>query len=495
MRGIHINISKVILLAYFYLALPIFVFFYGWLKPGLAAIFSVFLMASFAYVFRDYKDRKSENVLKLPIEALFIIVALLLSWTLMSGIGGLTWQRDDWHARNALLHDLIDNRWPVVFEDGSGLTYYVCYWMFPAVMGKIMGWNAANVMLVIWTFMGLILVSFLLLNLFKDSECSITISKSVIITLFLILWGGLNVIGQFFVFLKGKGTMSLDSIYGWSAYQYTPNNALMEWVFNQALPAWIGAGLFLHERKKGNVSNYGLITMLILPFSPFAALGLLPLIIADIVKMRGKKLFSVPNIFSVFGVLPVFYSYFFCNSSLRGNGSLPVFGLYRLDNTGFIYNMLVLVFFLAVEVGMYIFLIWKANEQDYLFVTNTIWLLIIPIIRIGVSDKRMFLMRGSIIPLFVLMVYVIKTMFNEDYRKNKLVFAALILGVCIGFYSGIGDFVLTGINTMNPEITNVADRVKSMNNTGDEAWNAYTKEASYVVLNAKDTFFFGKMGR
>mgnify|MGYP006873202643 CR=1 FL=1 len=41
MREIHINISKVIMLSYLYLALPVFIFFFGWLKPGLALFFSV----------------------------------------------------------------------------------------------------------------------------------------------------------------------------------------------------------------------------------------------------------------------------------------------------------------------------------------------------------------------------------------------------------------------------------------------------------------------
>lgn len=495
MKNIRISILTVKICAYLYLAIPIIIFYFGWLKIFFAVIFSALLLGSLYFVICKGISKSENEYVELSAGAIVVIIAALCFWSYMSGIGGFVWQREDWHARNAVLHDLIDNRWAVIFEDGAGLTYYVCFWMIPAIFGKLMGWCAANTALFIWTFLGLFIVTLLLINLYKESDGKIAFSKVVIVLLFFILWGGLNVVGQFLVFLKGKGTMSVEAIYGWSAYQYTPNNGLMEWVFNQALPAWIGAVLFLNDRGKDAVSRHGLLIMLLVPFTPYAAIGFVPILFVDIIKRKWEGAFSIANIMAACSVLPVFGAYFACNQALNENSSEFIVGVYRLENTGFLYNMFVLAVFLVVEVGVYIFLIWKTNSEDYIFRTVSVWLLIIPLIRFGTSDDRMFLLRGSIIPFFILMYYVIGTLYNTDFKKKKISFAALVLSVIIGFYSGAGDFVLTVIKTSDPDIVNIADRVGSMNNKNDEQWNLYMDDTSYVVSDADKTFFFGKLAR
>ncbi len=497
MKTIRINIITLKMAAYIYLVIPIIAFYFGWLKFYYALPFSALLIVALFFACKETLCESSKEYLVISISNCIIIVTLMIAWIFMSGIGGFVWQREDWHARNAVLHDLINNKWPVVFEDGGGLVYYVCYFMIPALVGKLFGWGAANGALFLWTFIGIMIVAIMLMNLFKDKENSIPIKKSGILLMFLVLWGGLNVIGQLIIYVKGRGTMSLDSIYGWTAYQYTPNNALLEWVFNQAVPAWIGAVLFLNVRKNSanSISQYGMIIMLLIPFTPYAAIGFLPLLLADIIKNTGKGLLSKINVISTIGILPVFALYYLCNGSLTEEGSLPAVGFFRLRNNSVIYNAVVLIIFLTIEVGIYEVLIWKENKHDYMFVTLAIWLLIIPIIRIGTHDDRMFLMRGSIVPLFILMIYVAKTLISSNFRKRKATYCALIICVIIGFYSGAGDFVLTIKNTLNPEITNVADRVKSMNNDADEEWNEYMNGVSYVVKNADEKFFFDQMAR
>lgn len=492
MRKISIAIRPCIVAAYMYLAIPIFVFFAGWMKWYFALCFIGFLGIGLYFGFRR-KAQNSSYLEMSPISLLTVIILSLL-WVLMSGIGGVVWQRMDWNARNALFHDLIGNSWPVIFEDGGGLSYYLCFWMLPSIVGKVFGWKAANVALFVWSFIGIFLIMILLLNGFKgESSSSFSYKRMLVILSVLVLFGGLNVVGQFLVFVKGKGSMSLESIYGWTKYQYTPNNGLLEWVFNQAIPAWIIAVLFSNDIREKRDDRHFLMLMLLIPYSPFAALGVAPLIVADAVRNRFKGAFSIANIMAIIGVLPVFSAYYLCNSSLSGDTDLPLIGLLRLDYGSVAYNAFIVVVFLVLEVGAYVVLIWKKFRHDHMFMTVVIALLIIPIVRIG--PTRDFMLRGSIIPLFMLMCYVIEALLDENYRENRILFAVLLLCTGVGAYSGAGDFILTIEKTMNPEVVNVADNVGSMNNRELDWWNEYTGNSSYIVPDAEKTFFFGVLGK
>ena len=491
MKSVKIRTSIIIKLAYLYLVIPIVIFFCGWLKWYYAVIFSGAIIEALMLAFST--DSGTKEHLEIPLSALMLRVCVSFAWVYASGIGGFVWQRADWHARNATLHDLINNSWPIVFENGGGLSYYLCYWMVPAVFGKIFGWEVANIVLFFWSIIGIILILILLTDHFKDNDGKISFPQVAIITAFMVLWGGLNLIGQFIVFAKGHGSMSLGSIYGWSKYQYTPNNALLEWVFNQAIPAWIVGALFLNERKQKNPQNYGILIMLLIPFSPFAALGFIPLLFSDIFAYNRKKILSTQNVLATVSILPVFFAYYTCNTAISGESGMSRIGLFRLDHGSLLYGFLVLTVFLCLEVLIYALLIWKKNRNDRMFWTVVIWLLIIPLIRIGPS--RDFIMRGSIIPLFMLMTYVCETLTDKKFRENKFLYPALILSLAIGFYSGAGDFILTAINTADPQIENIADDVGSMNNKDLDWWNDYMNATSYIAPNAEEKFFYKKLAR
>jgi hypothetical protein len=71
-------------------------------------------------------------------------------WVALSGIGGFGLQNWDFNFRNAVLHDLVDYSWPVVYPQGRILLYYFTYWLPAALAGKIFGWFGANIFLFVW---------------------------------------------------------------------------------------------------------------------------------------------------------------------------------------------------------------------------------------------------------------------------------------------------------------------------------------------------------
>ncbi len=511
-RKVSISITGLRIAAYIYLAIPVVIFWLGWLRlpVAIAAVF-VLGIGVWSLVRGLMKDRN--DVYTMSLMAVCISVIVIILWVMFSGFGGLVWQRPDWHARNAIMHDLLDNRWPVILDGDRGYVYYIGFWMVPALIGKAVGaamggecaWNAANATLYAWAVIGILIALFLL---YGYAGKSLSGKRAAVVCAFMIMWSGLNLVGQAIVALAGIGTMSLYSIYGWSIYQYTPNMALLEWVFNQAVPAWIGAMLYLHARQREALGEYVAIVLLVLTASPFAAVGVMMLMIPDIIRYRGKGLVSEINICTLISIFPIYALYYGCNMAVSGESERAGFGLFVPLSEFGVYDLMVIVVFCVTQFGVYAFLIRNRYKGDLLFVTDVVVLSVIPFLRIG--GERDFIMRGSIIPMWVLMVYVMMAVLDSGLRRSEprshepdesrrrggmlhgFRFGYLALCVCllIAAYSSIGDLILICKNTMDPAIENVADDVGSMGRTDLEWWNEYMSGTSYLVDDAGEHAFY-----
>lgn len=176
-----------------YVALPIIVFFIGWLKIYISIPLCILLIYSIFLFIKSSKVQLSEKFLILDKKIVIFTLLLLLLWVYFSGIGGFWVQRWDQNARNAVLRDLIDYSWPVIFpETGNALVYYFIFWMIPALVGKLFGWCAANIALLIWSYLGIILMMLLLCYFLKLN------SLKKVITFVTIL-----IFGEAYVFLLG----------------------------------------------------------------------------------------------------------------------------------------------------------------------------------------------------------------------------------------------------------------------------------------------------
>mgnify|MGYP000919580798 CR=1 FL=1 len=93
--------------------------------------------------------------------AILSLAILSLAWTWIAGYGGQYDQTWDHNFRNALLHDLIDHRWPVSWDTPTGtiaLDYYLAWSMVPAMIGKLLGWRAASLAMALVCAIGVFLV-------------------------------------------------------------------------------------------------------------------------------------------------------------------------------------------------------------------------------------------------------------------------------------------------------------------------------------------------
>ncbi|MBI5085433.1 MAG: hypothetical protein HZB13_12645, partial [Acidobacteria bacterium] len=166
-----------------YLALPVFLFLLFWLRWYVAIPAAALLAATLAKV----PDTRVPFRFTAAVPAALL---LALVPVLLSGIGGFGPQSIDAPKHNAILLDLVDGHWPVTYQSAP-ISYYIAWYLPAAALGKLLGWTAANVALMLWTLAGAALALFLFR---RASGASLPVSA-----IFLFIWGGLRDFGGLLV--------------------------------------------------------------------------------------------------------------------------------------------------------------------------------------------------------------------------------------------------------------------------------------------------------
>ncbi|MFV2040205.1 MAG: hypothetical protein ACC660_08170, partial [Acidimicrobiales bacterium] len=146
-----------------YLVFPHLLFLVTWLRPefGIAAALSL-IPATYLAARSVPGPRHGFSV-----PAWLGVAGFAGGMTWLSGAGDIGYQASDWWKHNAVLTDLVQRPWPVVYDIGQpvGLDYYLAHYLPAAGAGKLIGWTGANVVLTAWTALGLALVGFWLVAL------------------------------------------------------------------------------------------------------------------------------------------------------------------------------------------------------------------------------------------------------------------------------------------------------------------------------------------
>lgn len=392
---------------YFYLSLPLIIFFLGWLKFYIALPLTLALLIPLLFCFKHkYIEFSNKSLLKFVICLLIITIFLVLS-----GIGSIGYQNWDYSKHNALLRDLINYKWPVIYNDSGLLIYYLAYYLPSALFGKLFGFNAANVFMFIWAFIGLTL--FLILMSIYLKKISI---KNILIFIF---FSGLDIIGQLMYIGVPLGT---DHIEHWSKIlSYQSNVTLLFWVPQHAIAGWLFTVLILNLIREEN-KYIIFIYSLSLFWSPFVFIGLFPFVAYYSFKNIKKSI----NIYNMFSIVIVF-----------------IFGMYyRLNNSNGTFKMLwqstnlydswfVVLMFYVLEFIIYSFILSEKFKKDKIFLISIVTLSLIPLLQFGMGGD--FVMRASIPSLCVLCFFIIKYINENGHCKNILI-ALLLVGSLTGMF-------------------------------------------------------------
>ncbi|MCL6588771.1 MAG: hypothetical protein K6U80_02350 [Firmicutes bacterium] len=510
-------------ITYVYLLLPILLFVAGWLKPPVAIILVLLLIYAGMKAVTSYtpKEYESENSSGKPpahkiITGLFILLGIIY-WVTLSGIGGFSFQNDDFELRNAMLRDLTNFNWPVKYDypatpnihDLAGhqgaLVYYFVYWLPAALFGKLSGgFEGANSFLFGWSVLGLVLGFYWFSRAVKKT--------SILLLLLFVFWSGMDAIGWWVQ--RGSHFGAGEHIEWWSSFfQYSANTTALFWVFNQAVVPWIIVMLLCNQpSKKTVIFTYSLC----LPYAPFSFIGLAPFMLyfsvsgKDAEKIFSRKkiinfkalwhnvnaAFSIPNLVAAPVLIGVFLLFFYNTGSRFSNGLIwsPLTGPYNYygDRTDTLSLLCAYFLFCLFEFGIYVLLIRNKFKKDPVFLITVGSLLLIPSYKMGIYND--FVMRVSIPALTFLMVYVAKFLTAPIYNNRKLLSLKIILVA----------FLLIGAITPFNEIYRSID-ITTHNPQGiiNDHWHTLsTLEefktggiGNFVVQDPQNTFFFKYLGK
>ena len=452
------------------LLLPCAAFLLTWIRPVIALPATLALAAAFVL---DCRRRMrganffgdDEDALHISIWVLAAVIACALLWTFFSGIGGMFYQNEDHYGRNAILHDLLEHPWPVRFEGTNyALTYYIAYWLLPALIAKgaalLLGssvlWAAANAALFAQTVWFLVLIFLLLLSFVRAQ----TLLPACLALLIFVMFSGMDAL------MAGFIDDWNNQIEWWAeTYQFSSNTTCLFWVYNQAVPAWLAMMLLLDSPL--DVGGFALVGLLSFPFSPFPFAGLalamgaqaLALLVRA-VRTQGltrgassmlRECLSSRNLLACAAIIPTFLPYFASNQAssdapLRFELLLHAFS----PRTAFFRLLL----FELVEFGALALVLGVRWRKSPLFLASMVTLMLAPLLRMGY--KADFGMRVSIPALTLLCACSARFLLDaRERRQERYAAGVLALFLLIGsvtplleFERGVYKVKLAGTNFM-----------------------------------------------
>ena len=497
------------LISILYLMIPVLIFFIGYLRPLWAVLAAGLSVFATWWVLRDCakdKDGGLEESSKFTISIkpsyLAVIIPAILLILFIAGISEFGFGSSDHTIRYAILNDLVEYKWPVIYDFSTqenpivsaylgdhtvAFSYYFVFWMVPAVFGKLFGLMAARVVLFIWTAIGLLLVALGASMLYGKASRALFAG--------MMLFAGFDIIPYYINEWTGVWTTwerwNPELIVVGNFYQ------IMN-VFNQCIPGWIVTILLI---MCVNSRLTGYLGALMFCYSPWAAIGILPMCVCKLITHRGtkplKNIFTVGNFVTPAVFLVVFGTFYTANSSATSEAGFtwtfyPSFLEFIKDYFAFI----------LVEFVVWFILIYKRHKGDAMLLTALGTMLVIPFYKITYAND--FLMRGSMAPLFLISLYAV--MFVTDYfykalngKKFEIVSRAVVLLLLLAAYSSINLIIFHSIRTvqirfMGQEELDVSHDIVSFGNIRKED-EVEVINTQFYVYNYEDTIFFKYLAR
>ena len=442
-----------------YLSLPMLIFVIGWLKWYFAIPVAGLVLLTVTVMMRGLvqgqdSEQYRENPPKIGWKHLVLVCLASLIFLSFSGIGGIGYQDTDWLKHNTILKELVVRPWPVqlrVAGQDFALVYYLAYYLPAALLGKLGGWALANLFLFIWSLAGLILAMLWFLALSNGA-------KYALIGL-CVFFSGLDIVGEVLTQIavpilrpEYQEVLQWGHIEQWSiGWQYSSNTTLLFWVPQQALAGWIASGVLLYAIFYPTKKSYSLLVAGLTPlWSVFVTIGLLPYLLAEFYLRRGgrinrlKSTLTVPNLCGLVlaALTGLYYSAKFPAGPQLDQKIPSGFVLSFLpDSQARVISSVLLLIFMVLEFGLFSLAIWSGRKawdtpSKVVFITTFFCLVLIPWYRVGgIND---FVMRTSIPALFVLAIFVGRTLHPRSTRRWIHIF--LIVLLVIGSVTALIEF-------------------------------------------------------
>jgi hypothetical protein len=410
-------------LAVAYLSLPVLIFFLGWFSFGVGAVLAVLLLASLLPAFGG---RSAKLHLGGSWSVVLVSIAVALAWTALGGAGHFVYANADWPTRDAVLRDLVVSGWPPGYGTVGGteviLRTPVAYYLPAALPGKVFGLQLADLMLFVWTALGVTLFFLIALSGARTAR-HVVIAIAVIV-----FFSGMDVFGIDRYFLDRPGLT--EHLEWWARmFQYSANTTQLFWVPNHALPGWLVAALIYKHWRNPEFLKIAPIAIAVTPlWSPLVTIGLAPFAILIFVHhLRQNTWRSGVLPWSWLGVVTTFavtgYYLVLDSAGIRAGSTVAV--VKSFDGFSTLYLKFVLL-----EFGLIALAIWLIR-RDVLIAVSVLILLALPFYMFGPGND--LVMRGSIPALMILCLATVDALAQVKWSEQPKFVMPLL--VCLAFGS------------------------------------------------------------
>ena len=399
----------VLLCSMVFLALPYLIFYIGWLKVQYSIFFCAVLVAMLIFAWKQIK-RVNFDTFEISKSHLIVIMLLVLAILVSTGFGAFCGgQAGDWIRNNAILSDLYNKNWPVIYTKEANsqyaLNYYIGFYLPAACIGKALhSYRAAEIALLATTYIGFLLGIFWMIK----ATCA-NAGKSV--ALFFV-YSGLDCIG--FVITAGRIWGMTEHLDHWAIQadgqdfiaNYHSIGTAIRWSLNHYIATWIELFIilvFIHKKAYKLCIPMVALTLL---WSPLATVGFIPFGIAIFIyeKCNIQKFFSSAGVLSLISIIIPCGLYFMASASSKAGRE----GVFR-NPQWFLDNWVTVALFIMLEFGIWCVLIiqstcLKSSLDRLLLSTAGIALAAFLTIDYGLCHD--FSMRASIVSQYVIFSFL-----------------------------------------------------------------------------------------
>lgn len=459
-----------------YIGLPFLIFCFGWLRMVVALPLALLYLAGLAEcAWRAWRAAAhAPDAEGIPRQYFllrtFDLVALIAFVVACTGIGALSVQFFDYAWYNALMRDMISAPWPLGYQEAGPnneplfMNFYYGYFLPAALVGKLLGWNAAIHFFYLWGVIGVLLTVLWFRRL--------TGLPYPWFALFFLFFGGMDFLGQLLTaqrppyegltwwdFLTGtywwstsRGWMDhwtanlalpgsgVENIMNGVFYRfYSPISFLVDGPYH-VLPGWIVVQMILHDLMKRRTLERAALLWCGLPLlSVFVPLGCAPFIALGLLELfRGGSWRSFGNCVTAPAVTLLFFLYYV---SVESGGRVSGF-LWQYQNLLAAAPYL-LLYYLA-EFGLMALVLPTLRapgmpDRRWWYLALAL-LLAAPWYRMG--EYNDFTTKVTIPAQIVFMVYLaLGIMAQPQNRLQRIKRGLLMVFLCIGAIGPLGNLI------------------------------------------------------
>ncbi len=406
-----------------FLALPVGIFAICWLSPVWAVLLICFLAAGIHF----RPESNPETPVSISWWSVLLLACGCIGICVAAGVGGFAYQDGDYFKHNAILADLFRRDWPVAYQieheratHSVALVYYLAYYLPSALVGKLAGWEALRYSMVLWTAGGMLLMAFWCLRLAKGALWA---------PLAFLAFGGFDMIGMI-LGLKVFSWMpelwiahrQMEWWAGFNFGNFPSHSNHLFWAPQHALPGWLVVAAVLNRIRAGSLGGCLLPVALSILWSPFIALGMIPIGLAGLLISRGKGAFTWSNLASI-PVIAVGALYI----ASRGVPEIP---FEEIPNEWNDLNKTKLLLTFVLETLPWTLLLlwsfWSFLPEKLITLTCAMFLSLLPLWRLGAFNDLM--MRSSLPAFSALSLLLLAAATSASHKWRMAGLAALVLG-------------------------------------------------------------------